>query len=478
MALKQAFEFDLLLNTSAIFQVDNLSTIFWTLMDSLQTWPKILSLIKDQITASNFRTWFSQTQLGELGQSNITLIVSSAFIKDQLIARYEDLIKLTAKEITGYEYTISYTIDSSKFLKNQSSEQLEEEDLFQIPSAAQAPQSNLNPKYTLKNFVVGLTNNLAYAAAQAVVQNPGISYNPLFIYGPSGVGKTHLMQGIGNELLIKNPNLKLIYASSERFMNDLVESIQNKRTGDFRSKYRNCDLLLIDDIQFFAGKDSTQEEFFHTFNELQGKNAQIVLTSDRPPNDIQKLEARLASRFQGGLMVDVQLPDFDTRIAILKAKLLEKGDQLEDECISLIAESVVSNTRELEGKLIQVLQAAKSENQQPDIEFVQRFLGQSHTPRPSNMDQKKVLNEVTEYFNVKMVDLAGPRRQKELVLPRQIAMYLLYEECKIPQEKIGEILGGRDHTTVLHGVEKIRLAITRDREVQRLVVELKQHLTN
>jgi len=478
LALKQAFEFDLLLNTSAIFQVDNLSTIFWTLMDSLQTWPKILSLIKDQITASNFRTWFSQTQLGELGQSNITLIVSSAFIKDQLIARYEDLIKLTAKEITGYEYTISYTIDSSKFLKNQSSEQLEEEDLFQIPSAAQAPQSNLNPKYTLKNFVVGLTNNLAYAAAQAVVQNPGISYNPLFIYGPSGVGKTHLMQGIGNELLIKNPNLKLIYASSERFMNDLVESIQNKRTGDFRSKYRNCDLLLIDDIQFFAGKDSTQEEFFHTFNELQGKNAQIVLTSDRPPNDIQKLEARLASRFQGGLMVDVQLPDFDTRIAILKAKLLEKGDQLEDECISLIAESVVSNTRELEGKLIQVLQAAKSENQQPDIEFVQRFLGQSHTPRPSNMDQKKVLNEVTEYFNVKMVDLAGPRRQKELVLPRQIAMYLLYEECKIPQEKIGEILGGRDHTTVLHGVEKIRLAITRDREVQRLVVELKQHLTN
>lgn len=445
-------------------------------MDPQKSWQKILEYIKGQVSSANFRTWFSQTELKEAVENTITIVVPSAFIKGQLSSRYEDLIKDALQNVLGKHYSINYSIDASRFSKAAAPEM--EEEIFQLPPQVQVQASNLNPKYTLKNFVVGLTNNLAYAAAQAVVHNPGVSYNPLFIYGPSGVGKTHLMQGIGNELLAKNPHFKLIYASSEKFMNDLVESIQNKRTGDFRSKYRNCNLLLIDDIQFFSGKDSTQEEFFHTFNELQGKNAQIVLTSDRPPNDIQKLEARLASRFQGGLMVDVQLPDFDTRVAILRAKLLERGESMADESINLIAENIVSNTRELEGKLIQVIQAAKLMGQEPTVEFVQHFLGAPQIQKTAQIDQKRVLNEITEYFNVKMSDLAGPRRQKELVLPRQIAMYLLYEECKLPQEKIGEILGGRDHTTVLHGVEKIRQAVSRDREVQRLVLELKQQLVN
>lgn len=450
-------------------------------MNEEQSWKKILEFIKNEISAANFRTWFSQTALDKIEENVIILRIPSAFIKGQLISRYEGLIKQSAEKTLGKQYQIEYRIDASQLVKNKTPEQESEpeDDIFQVYSAPQTQSaSQLNPKYTLNNFVVGLTNNLAYAAAQAVVQNPGISYNPLFIYGPSGVGKTHLMQAIGIELLKQDTNLRLIYASSERFMNDFVNSIQNKKTGDFRQKYRSCDILLVDDIQFISGKDSLQEEFFHTFNELQGKNAQLVFTSDKAPNEIEKLEGRLASRFQGGLMVDVQLPDFDTRVAILRAKLAEKGDSFPDECINLIAESVVSNTRELEGKLTQIAQAAKLTNQEPTIEFVQRFLGQPVQNRHSILDPKKIFAEINQYFNVSTVDLAGPRRQKELVLPRQIAMFLMYEECKIPMEKIGQLLGGRDHTTVLHGIEKIRSAVSRDREVQRLVIEIKQHLTS
>lgn len=325
--------------------------------------------------------------------------------------------------------------------------------------------------------MVGLTNNLAFAAAQAVVQTPGSSYNPLFIYGPSGVGKTHLMQGIGNQLVTKNPHAKLVYASSERFLVDFVDSLQNKKTGDFRIKYRNCDILLIDDVQFIAGKDAAQEEFFHTFNELYSKNAQIVLNSDRPPNEMAKLESRLMSRFQGGLMVDIQLPDFETRIAILKSKLTERGEYLPDECLHQIAQTIQSNTRELEGKLIQIVQTLKLNGEQPTQEAVERLLGKADTTQKTLLDHKRLLSGINHYFNIRMDEIIGPRRQKELVLPRQIAMYLMYEECKIPMEKIGQILGGRDHTTVLHGIDKIKEAITRDREIQRLLIEIKQHLS-
>lgn len=445
-------------------------------MDTDRTWKKILDEIRSQISAANFKTWFSQTALKEIRERHIIVVVPSAFIESQLNARYEGLIRESVAKILNREFTLEYEVDASWFVKKGKAEP-EEEEIFQPFTQSSNTQTPLlNSKYTLKNFVVGLTNNLAFAAAQAVVQNPGASYNPLFIYGPSGVGKTHLMQGIGHEVLSKNRAIRLIYAPSEKFMNDFVDSIINKRSGDFRSKYRSCDILLVDDIQFISGKDSMQEEFFHTFNELQSRNCQIVLTSDRPPHEIQKLESRLASRFQGGLMVDVQLPDFDTRVAIVKAKLSEKNEVLPDEIVSLIAEKVASNTRELEGKLIQVLQASKLTNQPVTIEFTERFLGPVSIKQNQNIDPKKVLGGINQYFNTRMVDLTGPRRHKELVLPRQIAMYLIYEECKLPMEKIGELLGGRDHTTVLHGIEKIRFQLTQDREVQKLVGDLKQQL--
>lgn len=446
-------------------------------MDIQSTWQKILEQIKKQISSANFKTWFSQATIMEITDTNLKISVPSAFIKNQLVARYEVILNQSIEEITGKKLTIEYEIDSSKLAKKTKPELGEEEDadIFTINPSYQGPQNSLNKKYTLDSFVVGFTNNLAYAAAQAITQNPGLSYNPLFVYGPSGVGKTHLMHGVGNAIISKNPYSKILYVSSEKFMNDFVDSIQNKKTGEFRQRYRYCDVFLVDDIQFIAGKDSTQEEFFHTFNELHSKNAQIILTSDRPPHEMHKLEARLLSRFQGGLMVDIQLPDFDTRMAILKRKLQEKGDQLPEDILKLIAETVESNTRELEGKLIQIIQISKLKQEEITVDEVRKFLGRPQTTT-QKLDHKKILTGINQYFNTKLSDITGPRRQKELVLPRQIAMYLMYEECKMPFEKIGQVLGGRDHTTILHGVEKIRDAVSRDREVQRLVIEIKQHL--
>lgn len=445
-------------------------------VENSKVWEEILKSIREQVSPANFKGWFSQTSLGSINKTTLTLIVPSVFVKNQLVTRFSQVLHETTQKVTGASLNIEFVIDSSRFSKKAA---VLEEGEFELVSFAQANKihPSLNPKYSLANFVVGLTNNLAFAAAQAVVQNPGTTYNPLFIYGPSGVGKTHLMHGIGHSLVAKNPATKIIYVPSESFMNDFVESIQNKSTGRFRAKYRSCDLLLIDDIQFISGKDSTQEEFFHTFNEIYAKGAQVVLTSDRPPHEIGRLEPRLSSRFQGGLMVDIQLPDFDTRVAILKSKLSERGETLPEEILQLIAGTIDSNTRELEGKLIQVLSSAKTTNQSPTLESVEKTLGHSLTQPNQKLDYKKVLGKVNNYFNIKMGDLLGPRRQRQLVIPRQIAMFILHEDCKLPVARVGEILGGRDHTTVLHGVGKIRLAVARDREIQRQVMEIKQDLS-
>lgn len=444
---------------------------------SVNQWTKVLDLIRDQVNSANFRTWFAQTSCEKMTDGGLLISVPSAFIKQQISTKYMAILQPAVQEVFGKNLILDFKINSQKTIKNL--EDFTEPELnFSAPTINNS-NNGLNPRYTLETFMVGLSNQLAFAAAQAVVQNPGISYNPLFVYGGTGVGKTHLMHTIGHSLLNKNPYLKIIYCSSEKFMNDFVQGIQTKRMGDFRAKYRACDLLLIDDIQFISGRDAIQEEFFHTFNDLQSKNTQIVLTSDRPPNDIQKLESRLQSRFQGGLMVDIQLPDFDTRVAILKAKCTERGEDIPQNYLSLIAESCSTNARELEGKLIQIIQITKLANQPLTEEAVKKVLGKS-IPQPvgQKLDFKRVISTTTQYFSVKLSDLTGAKRNKGIVLPRQLVMYFLYEECKLPYEKIGDILGGRDHTTIMHGVEKIQQAINRDREVQRMVIELKQSLQN
>lgn len=444
--------------------MDNFST-----MDNLRLWHKFLETIKPNLSSANFRTFFSKTLLESVKENKIVLSTSSAFIKETLSQRHLPLIEAAFEKLLGKKVVISFTIKETT-IENQDQE---ETDFFK---PIQSPTTILNPKYTLENFVVGPSNNVAYAAAQAVVQNPGISYNPLFLYGGTGVGKTHLMLGLGNALLSKNGRLKIIYCSSEKFMNDYVTAIQERKMGDLRNRYRMADTLLIDDIQFFSGREGTQEEFFHTFNELSSKNSQIVITSDRPPYEIAKLEDRLKSRFQGGLMVDIQIPDFDTRVAILRAKCIEQGNILPEDSLKLIASYLDSNIRELEGKLIQILQALKTQNLSADPENVARFLGQP--PRkPITTDHKQILSTVCSFFNITLKDLTGPKRQKELVLPRHLAMYLLSEELKFTVERIGQILGGRDHTTVMHGRDKMKRMINTDKEIQRTLIEVKQQIT-
>ncbi|MDO8576964.1 MAG: chromosomal replication initiator protein DnaA [Candidatus Daviesbacteria bacterium] len=437
-------------------------------MDNLRLWHKFLQAIKPVVGPDNYKAWFLKTTLKSLTDEKITLSTPHAFIKETLQQKHLSLIETTFENLLGKKLPVEFIIKEAEIKVQEETD----EDFFQPIQTATAL---INPKYTLANFVVGPSNNVAYAAAQAVVQNPGTSYNPLFLYGGTGVGKTHLMLGIGNALLAKNSHLKIIYCSSEKFMNDYVTAIQEHKMGYLRARYRMADILLIDDIQFFSGREGTQEEFFHTFNELQSRNSQMILTSDRVPQEIAKLEDRLKSRFVGGLMIDIQLPDFDTRVAILRAKCIEQGQLLPEDSLKLIASSLDSNIRELEGKLIQILQVLKAQNLSSDPENVAKFLGQS-SRKPITTDHKQILSTICTFFNISLKDMTGPKRQKGLVLPRHIAMYLLSEELKLTVEKIGQVLGGRDHTTVMHGRDKMKKLIYTDREVQRMMVEVKQKI--
>lgn len=438
-------------------------------MDNLRLWHKFLQTIKLEISPVNFKAYFLKTLLKSLGGDKIILSTPSAFIAETLDKNYKKIVEEIFEKLLDKRVEVEFNV--KEFEEDLGSK---EEDFFQ---PVQTQQTYLNPKYTLENFVVGPSNNVAYAAAEAVVQNPGTSYNPLFIYGGTGVGKTHLMLGIGNAILKKRPHSKVNFASSEKFTNDYVEALQTKQFGIFRSRYRSTDILLIDDIQFFSGREGTQEEFFHTFNELSSRNSQIVITSDRPPYDIAKLEDRLKSRFQGGLMVDMQIPDFDTRVAILKNKCLEQRTHLSEDCLNLIAASVESNARELEGKLIQVLQSLKTKAREPNLENIRILLGKKSEDSIAALSPKQVIVKVCEYFNIKQTDLIGPKRVKDLVLPRHLVMHILSEQLKLTVERVGEILGGRDHTTVMHGRDKIKKLILTDREIQRVSIELKQRLS-
>lgn len=433
-------------------------------MNNLRLWHKFLETIKPQVGPDNFKAYFLKTLLKSSSEGLIVLSTPSAFIKENLNQRFGVIIKQAFEKLLGQSVRLEFIV---KEVETKTEEA--DEDFFRPIQTS----SLLNPRYTLANFVVGSSNNVAYAAAQAVVQNPGSSYNPLFLYGGTGVGKTHLMLGIGNAILAGKKRLKITYCSSEKFLNDYVTAIQERKMADFRAKSRSCDVLLIDDIQFFSGREGLQEEFFHTFNELQAKNSQMVLTSDRTPQEIAKLEDRLKSRFAGGLMIDIQSPDFDTRVAILQAKCAEQGTVLPEDSLKLIASSLESNIRELEGKLVQIIQGLKAQNLPASSEHVSKFLGRP-LRKSLAINHKQLLSAICSYFNVTLKELAGPRRQKELVLPRHLAMYILSEELNFTVEKIGQVLGGRDHTTVMHGRDKIKKLVDTDIEVQKILLKVKQ----
>ncbi len=338
------------------------------------------------------------------------------------------------------------------------------------------PPKTFNPHYTFETFIVGNNNRLAFAASQVVAEKPGESYNPLFIYGGVGLGKTHLMQAIANEILAKDPKKKIIYISCETFTSEFIQALQRKTIDSFKNKYRSVDVLLVDDIQFLSNKEGTQEEFFHTFNNLHQSNRQIVITSDRVPKEIPNLEERLSSRFGWGMIADVQTPNFETRVAILQEKAREKGIAIPSEILDFIANTITSNVRELEGSLTKLVTAAKIENEPLTISFAERILQDLTRKSSSQITSKKIIQTVANYFNIEIIDLLGKKRVKELVYPRQITMYLIREKLHHSYPQIGETFGGKDHTTVMHAVDKITKSKKTDRTVDQDVNKITQEL--
>jgi len=455
--------------------------------DYKQIWQAALGELQLQMSRPNYETWFKDTTLVGLEGDTCVIAVPNPFTMEWLETRCVPLIRKTLMGILGRPVEVRFVLKGAPPPSTPPPPLLglageAEEGPARRPRRPAPPAvTPLNPKYTFAEFVVGNSNRLAHAACLAVADNPGRAYNPLFIYGGVGLGKTHLLQAIAHHVLA-NADARVVYVSSETFTNELIDSIRQRRGEEFRNKYRNCDVLLIDDIQFIAGKESTQEEFFHTFNAVHGASGQIVLSSDRPPRAIPTLEDRLRSRFEWGLIVDVQPPDLETRIAILQAKCAKLDVAVPPEVLAYIAHKVQSNIRELEGTLNRVVAHAALNQQPVTYESAVAALKDVMVDATRRaVRPESVLEAVTRYYNVSLEDLRSKARDKRVVGPRQVAMYLLREETSLSLSDIGALLGGRDHTTVLHGCEKVSGELDRDgrlrtdvRAVRDLLYELEK----
>ncbi len=437
-------------------------------------WNKALSNIEKKISKPSFDTWLKATKAHALQGDSLIITAPNEFARDWLEERYSQLISDILEEITGEELGVKFIIPQN---------QKEEEFDLQISSKQKkkeeetTEQTILNSKYTFDTFVIGSGNRFAHAASLAVAEAPAKAYNPLFIYGGVGLGKTHLMHAIGHYVLDHNPSAKVVYLSSEKFTNEFINSIRDNKGAEFRDKYRNVDVLLIDDIQFLAGKESTQEEFFHTFNTLHEESKQIIISSDRPPKEIPTLEDRLRSRFEWGLITDITPPDLETRIAILRKKAKADGLDIPNEVMLYIANQIDSNIRELEGALIRVVAYSSLINKDINADLAAEALKDivpSSKPRVITIhDIQKV---VGEHFSVKLEDFKAKKRTKSIAFPRQIAMYLSRELTDFSLPKIGEEFGGRDHTTVIHAHEKISKLLVSDSLLQKQLKEIHELL--
>ncbi|ARU60902.1 chromosomal replication initiation protein DnaA [Tumebacillus avium] len=448
---------------------------------ALDLWQKTTATLETKLSKPSFETWFKSTQ--PVSYENNTLIVSvpNEFSRDWLESRYSAIIKETLTAITRQEVTVKFVIP-----------QVFDESLYENspkpapPNTPAGPQdeelsefvpSALNPKYLFDTFVIGAGNRFAHAASLAVAEAPAKAYNPLFIYGGVGLGKTHLMHAIGHYVLDSNPQAKVVYISSEKFTNEFINAIQYNKTVDFRNKYRNVDVLLIDDIQFLAGKEQTQEEFFHTFNTLHEESKQIIISSDRPPKEIPTLEDRLRSRFEWGLITDIQPPDYETRIAILRKKAKAEALDIPNEVISHIANKIDTNIRELEGALIRVVAYSSLINRDLSAELAMEALKDII---PSNKPKQITIAEIQkvtgEHFDMRLEDFKAKKRTKAIAYPRQIAMYLARELTDFSLPKIGDEFGGRDHTTVIHAHEKIAKELKTDFTLRQTIETLKEKL--
>lgn len=452
--------------------------------DLQQLWQAVLGELELTLSKANFSTWFKGTFISSIDGEQAVIGVPSTFIKEWLEKKYQKAIFLAMQNATqGKVKEIVFKIGANKpAVVNIAPKKSAFEEKAVEPEPIIEENINhfgLNPRYTFKYFIVGKGNELAHAAAQAVVMNPGKVYNPLFIYGGAGLGKTHLMQAIGHALLEKYPNKKIIYTTCEKFMNDFTSSLSSGEVERFKNKYRSIDLLMIDDIQFIAGKEGTQEMFFHTFNELHQNNKQVVISSDRPPKAIPALENRLLTRFEWGMIADISKPDLETRVAILGSKCKEKGYDLNPEILNYIAANVQNNIRELEGALNRIIAYKQLNNATPTLEEVKKLLSSvttSYSSEKKSFTPKQLVNMVAAFFDVAVAEIVGKCREKRLVVPRQIIMYLMREELKSSYPAIGHELGGRDHTTAIHAYEKIAKEINTDDKMRQEIDQIRQRI--
>lgn len=436
-------------------------------MDNKELWSKTLVDIELEVSKANFSTWFKNTRIVKQDQGTVFIGVQNEFVRDWLSNKYHStilrILRDCSEQVRGVEYIITKNDDNS-----EKAEQIQKKDTFpsfntELPlqDTYVNREDGLNPRYLFESFVIGPFNELAYAASQAVLKKPGIMYNPLFIYGQTGYGKTHLIQSIGNGVKKQNPGKKIQYVSSEKFSTDYVNSLQNNKISEFKEKYRKYDVLIMDDIQFLVGKEKTQEELFHLYNTLYENNKQIIFSSDKHPNYINGLEDRLKSRFGSGMIVEITTPDFESRLAILREKLKQQQMIIPDEVVSYIAETIQGSIRELEGTLNLVVCQAQLKNKTLSLNEVRTLIKNNAKPtKPVSI--KDIVKTVTSFYNIDEKFIYEKTRRKEVVKPRQVLMYILREDFSISYPLIGQKLGGRDHTTVIHSCEKIKVDIKTD----------------
>ncbi|AYU54093.1 chromosomal replication initiator protein DnaA [Staphylococcus debuckii] len=452
-------------------------------MSKKEIWDKVLELAKSELTPISYNTWFDppKTELIDIQENTALILVESNFVQDFLKKQYTDIVADLFEKAIGTKLMPNFVIEedltSDKQLKDSAKAKTESKP--DVQPLQNTSEDQFNVHNTFETFVIGPGNRFPHAASLAVAEAPAKAYNPLFIYGGVGLGKTHLMHAIGHYVLENNHDAKVIYTSSEKFTNEFIKSIRDNETEQFREKYRNIDVLLIDDIQFIQNKEQTQEEFFHTFNDLHQTGKQIVISSDRPPKEIAKLEDRLRSRFEWGLIVDITPPDYETRMAILQKKLEEEDVDIPLESLTYIANQIQSNIRELEGALTRVIAYSRLQNESITTELTAEALKDIiQTPKSKKITIQDIQKVVGQYYNVRLEDFAAKKRTKSIAYPRQIAMYLSRELTDFSLPKIGEEFGGRDHTTVIHAHMKIQTDMSEDPIFKQEVENLEKEIRN
>jgi chromosomal replication initiator protein len=456
-------------------------------------WQAVLGEIELSVSRGNFVTWFKNTCLLKQNDDEVVVGVPNIFIKQQLERKYNDLIVDTLKNngVSGATITYKISAAAAAVRENEVEPVLSQTEPQTVTvsgpqtsstsshrtanSLAHSYRQGLNERYNFDNFVVGASNELAFAACQAIASHPGTRYNPLFLYGGVGIGKTHLIQAVGNAVANRDPNAKVLYITTEQFLQEFVDALRMRKTADFAGHYRTADILIVDDVQFIAGKEKMQEEFFHTFNALHQANKQIVISSDKPPREIDQLEDRLRSRFAGGMSIDMQIPDYETRCAIVQTKAQNHNLVLDQDIVEYLATNVQTNIRELEGALNQLLAFCEMRGLDPTLAIASSLLNVSRA-RPKHLSSKQIIERCARHFQIPVEDIVGPKRDKDIVVPRQVAMYMLRSELHLSFPKIARELGRKDHTTAIHSVDKIEKEARVDASLRMAISQIKDHL--